>query len=437
MNFFTAFFNEKSPPVLKKLYGGRWRMTRTLLLADGTEMAEATFPPRGTRFAYECSDDEKALVLAAGINPDDFHLIDMGTGGDRKEIEIISVWETLTGTLVDADKPKVDYDLNGLKRITHTLIGLPDIDMSTYDFVVGVSEHATGGPVLAQFKDDTDDAATKITAVYLQPGVVSKSRRAGEIAGTTANTWQVFHSDPEPLMITALGTIVVTADDDSNVQGYPTRSVTALSGGVTGVKFTYPAPVEVTTPGIITLATIEITAGGLTGTDAVIRAVPPRKKTVTATVTISIVSSPPSTVANAYNLENISCSVTNTRATFSYKGSDVYTTTNGTNSTAVAKYGANIGADISTYPGYFLTNTTASGCFSYTAGSQASGLNTNTVAVSSLTANITNTLTGSGSYAATGFPSGYSTTGILQQKARPVLTALDGTTYWELITWTV
>lgn len=335
-------------------------------------------------------------------------------------------------TFESIGEDEIDYELNGLKRRVRNLVARGGV---AFTGTVGATTHPTDtGLILAGLSIRESAATTKVKATYLQPGVVSKSRSAGEITGTIANSWQVFHSDPVALMTTALGSIVVTADNDSNVQGYPTRAVTAMTGTLTGVKFTYPAPIEVTTPGTITLQTVAITAGGLSGTDAVIRAVPPRKKTVTATVTIQIVSSPPATVANAYNLENISCSVTNTRASYSYKGSDIYTTTGGTNSMSVPKYGASIGADVSTYPGYYISgSTTATGSFTYTAGSEASGLNTNLVVVTPLTATITNTLTGSGSTTATG----YETTGILEQKARPVLTALNGTTYWELITWTV
>ena len=251
MNFFTAFSQEKNPPVLKKLYGGRWRMTRTLLLSDGTEMAEDTFPPRGTRFAYECSDNEKALVLDAGINPDDFHLIDMGTGGGREEIEIISVWETLTDTLVDADKPKIDYDLNGLKRVTHTLIGLPDIDMSTYDFVVGDSEHATGGPVLAQFKDETDDSATKITAVYIMPGVTSTSSRLsnnGALEVRSINSWKMVPATP-------IGFVLV-GTTEQNSSGFPSLEYNFAKG--VGVISTTS---ETKFGGVLTLSTrVELTS---------------------------------------------------------------------------------------------------------------------------------------------------------------------------------
>jgi hypothetical protein len=426
MNFFTAFSNEKSPPVLKKLYGGRWRMTRTLLLSDGTEMAEDTFPPRGTQFAYECSSEEKELVLAAGINPDDFHLIDMGTGGDREEIEIISVWETLTGTLVDADKPKVDYDLNGLKRITHTLIGLPDIDMSTYDFVVGESEYATSGPVLAQFKDETDDAATKITAVYIQPGVISKGKGGGpaSLPNTIKHSWTTWMLDATSEAVGAGNTIpgLVTDIDDENVEGFVAKRFTslALANGTTPVGAslkTYYDNLDITINGTVRI-------GVYANTPFLIQ-VPPTTGTKKVAVTVHLVAEPDAPAPVAYNMDGVSVSVLAKTTTHNFLGSE----TVGGMTTNV--YTDRITVDHTTLRGYVIDSSDNNGSnftYSYASAMDADG---DSIVGEAYNSSIIRSITLSGTSTALG------ATGIYRRTVDPVITSAAGVTYFRVAEWAI
>jgi hypothetical protein len=161
--------------------------------------------------------------------------------------------------------------------------------------------------------------------------------------------------------------------------------------------------------------------------------VPRKRKTIAATVTVEILTTPTNTASVAYDLGEISCSVTSTNVSLTEgPGSTVTIGTNAVVSDTgfVKNFGAS--ARISTYPGCYLTSSRSSGEVSYTTSSQpvASG---NTITRNESTSSRETECIGTGSTSLTG----YSETGVVQRKSRPVLTALNGTTYYEVITWEV
>lgn len=329
------------------------------------------------------------------------------------------LWTSRGITVVSASLPdETDVMLNG--AVTITTKRKIDAAPTGTGVSLGVSVAPADGYTLYT---DRFVVATNASSVQV-------TTSEGPIAGTKLITTVSVGT-----AVTPTGVLIESSDITENgYTRYIRKAISAISGTITGTKTTYADTVEVMTPGTVALTTVAIAAGGLTGTDAVIAHTPPRTKTVAATVTVSVETTPPTTAALAYNLENISCSVTNTRASYAYVGSDVYENLSGSSRLAMPKYRASIGASIASFPGcYITTATSVSGSFTYTAGSEAGGLGTSAIVITALTATVVNTLTGTGATSG----SGYATTGVLQRKIRPLLTALDGTVYWEVVTWTV
>lgn len=167
-------------PLIERLYGHRYRVIRRLSAAQGLKVDSELFD------AYNRADigDVTHLPDLENLSLINAGLVDADrTAADTRLFQLI--FETLTDTLVDAEKPEVDYDLNGLRRTTHKLIGKASIDLGDYDFVVGESLYAPDGEsLLMQWTDaDSDDAATRVTAVYIQPGIIDAEVKFNEDDG--------------------------------------------------------------------------------------------------------------------------------------------------------------------------------------------------------------------------------------------------------------
>ena len=89
-------------------------------------------------------------------------------------------------------------------------------------------------------------------------------------------------------------------------------------------------------------------------------------------------------------------------------------------------------ARIQTYPGCFLTNSSSTGTISYISSSTPRAAGSGIV-TDNFSSDRQTKCVGTGSTSATG----YNTTGIIKRNSRPIITALDGTTFFEVITWSV
>jgi len=259
-------------------------------------------------------------------------------------------------------------------------------------------------------------------------GQISVSTRPAEssLAGCTYVTVRSLGNPVTP-------TGVLVSESETESDGYITYEKTAIQGTITGVKQTYKDVVDVEVPGTVQCTTVSVSSGGVSGTLAVPLVTPRRNKKVSATVTVEITTSPPNTASLAYDLGQISCSVTTTNVSLSKgPGSTVTVGTNAVVSDTgyVQNFGAS--ANIGVYPGCYLTSGSSTGTVSYITSSQpvASG---NTIYRSEASSSRNTSCKGTGSSSATG----YSTTGVVSRKSRPILTALNGTTYYEVVTWSV
>jgi hypothetical protein len=271
---------------------------------------------------------------------------------------------------------------------------------------------------------------------------VSKRPASPSLAGATEVTVVSYGTAVTP-------TGVLIAESETEEDGYVQYTKTALQGTITGVKHTYKDVVDVEVPGTVTLEEVstaisDVDTVNLSGTIAIPKVIPPRRKKIAATVTVEITTNPPSTASLAYDLGEISCSVT------SY--SESYNSRHGP--TKRSKVGIFIStyvdwqrsyspsARLQVYEGCYIEGaSSASGSVSYQSGKThildpdededgyGDGLDTT---INSQAISLTKCVA-SGSTAATG----YAETGVLKRSSRPILTALDGTTYYEVITWSI
>jgi len=242
----------------------------------------------------------------------------------------------------------------------------------------------------------------------VEPGEIQTSTRPGRIDGTTEVT------------IVSTGTAVVPTGElifssETEKQGYSTFTRTAIQGTITGTKQTYKDVVAVDVPGEVKCTTESGTTGA-GGTVAIVQVTPRRSKRVSATVTIEVTTTSPGSITPAYNLGDISCSVTTKRESFNISEGSLQT-----------NQSYSLSANTQTYPGCFLTESSSNGEVEYSSTVRSEGPQPDAKS------KVTTSCVGFGSTSS----SGWTETGIFKRKSRPLLTDLNGTTYYEVITWSV
>jgi hypothetical protein len=274
---------------------------------------------------------------------------------------------------------------------------------------------------------DVDGIPTRRFTFAKGDGQISVDSRPApaQLAGCTYVTVRSLGTPVTP-------TGVLVAESETESDGYITYEKTALQGTIIGTKQTYKDVVEVTDAGIVNCTQVSKAAGGISGTIAVTQVTPPRTKTLAATVTVEVTTSPPNTIALAYDLGEISCSVTSISMSENFRGTDVFTTESGNSRFSGQRKTADMSARISTYPNCYLSSSTGGGTFSYTSSYENTSTSPNTLVTAAQTSTTKTFTDGTGSTAAT-----YATTGVVRRDSRPILTSLDGTIYFEVVTWTV
>ena len=255
---------------------------------------------------------------------------------------------------------------------------------------------------------------------------VNKRPASPSLAGVTEVTVVSYGTEVTP-------TGVLIAESETEEDGYVRYTKTALQGDIVGVKQTYKDVVDVEVPGEVECTTIAVSSGGVSGTIAVPKVTPRRSKKVVATVEVEITTTPPDTASVAFDLGEISCSVTSTNVSLTRgPGSTVSvgTTSVVSDTGYVQNFGAS--ANISVFPGCYLIDSSSDGVVSYVTSSQpvASG---NIISRDEARSSRSTKCAGTGEMAKTG----YVETGIIRRNSRPILTTLGGVTYYEVITWSV
>jgi hypothetical protein len=258
-------------------------------------------------------------------------------------------------------------------------------------------------------------------------GQITTSTRPGRITRTTEVTAISYG-----IKVTPSG--VPIFESETQEDGYVKFTVTCIQGTIVEQKTTYKDVVQVDVPGEVDCTNVSVSSGAASGDIAVPKVTPRKRKSVGATVTIEVTNDPPDTASVAYDLGEISCSVTSTNVSLTRGPGTTATTMSGNNTMSLTGFTQNFGASarIQTYPGCFLTSASSSGSIDYTTAEtpKASG---NTLVMEIDTSSRNTTCAGTGATSKVG----YVETGIIKRNSRPIVTALNGTTYYEVITWSV
>ena len=222
-------------PEVEKLQNGRYRLEFRCTGFSKTDWYANYSEGRIFADFGSLMDAEMVIDGVGGSNaiPDSVYP-DMRLRENRLEytpsgtLVVYFAYETLTDTFVQVKDDNVDYELNGLRRVTRPLIAKAG---TSYAKVVGtdtISHSVAGGATvtltLGAFSIDNDDAATTITETWLEAGTLSKSND--------------YVGSQEAIVIQAIGEVPATPSgyslaktDVSDFEGYSTNSYTFLKDG--------------------------------------------------------------------------------------------------------------------------------------------------------------------------------------------------------------
>lgn len=183
-------------PEVTILQNGRRRVTRRFELGKNNNIDDVIFRAYGDADPGEitsCTTGYANLKLVAqAVQPQQ----------GKKASVLVQVFETLTSTWAKETDDVVDYELNGLKRSTQTLVALPGTDYETY--VVGTSTLA-GPPVqyLAAKNAVETDGLTRLSLVYLEGGLVDATKTFDVDEGVLYVTFRSFAVKAVPTCLKA------------------------------------------------------------------------------------------------------------------------------------------------------------------------------------------------------------------------------------------
>ena len=502
-------------PEVTQLFGGRYAITVRCVAKNDTEAwynqnKDQIFADFGTLYNAHMAVD--GIDARTGETYSDMVLTSVGSSYTQTGDYVITFeYETLTNAFVQETADKVDVELNGLRRVTRSLIAK---DGTTYGKTVGtttISHSAIGYSAatltLAQAvsgqKGANKSSFVRITEIWLESGVITRSINEGSGGTGTGKirteTVEAFNQTPtstisgvetsistssvegiqtirktfvtssgeirrtdRPGPSSIPGTTFVTIDsvgaaitpsgtliDSSETQesGYVRFSRTALQGTIIKTTQTYKDVVFVDVPGEVSCQKInadfdEISdpienSGIPVGNTVIIETVPPKKQQVAADVVVNIQSTIPDTTEIAFDISGLSCSVLRNNSSNSGKVGRAVTLvdSSGNTSTQVGKANTfSSNSNISEFPGHFVVSG-GEKADAFLGGSQSSQPYVNGGVFEFQKAQ-SGSLTRAFAFGSneTDKSSLYKTNGIVSRSVRPVLTAQDGTVFYEVTT---
>ena len=402
-------------PAVEQLQNGRYELTVNCTTMNSREdwysaNKARVFPDFGSLESAEMSID--GLAPRTGEAYTDMRLVAVQSSTQQGQYIVTLVYQTLGDSFVQVKDDTVTYTENGLRRVTRESIAKAGTDfqktVGTTSINSQIDTETAVQCFLSSYEIDDTDSYREVTEIYVEPGEIQTSTRPGRIDGTTEVT------------IVSTGTAVAPSgqpifSSQTEKEGYSTFTRTAIQGTITGTKQTYKDVVAVDVPGEVKCTTESGTTGA-GGTVAIVQVTPRRSKRVSATVTIEVTTTSPGAITPAYNLGDISCSVTTKRESFNISEGSLET-----------NQSYSLSANTQTYPGCFLTESSSNGEVEYSSTVRSEGPQPDALS------KVTTSCVGFGSASS----SGWTETGILKRKSRPLLTDLNGTTYYEVITWSV
>jgi len=150
----------------------------------------------------------------------------------REEVYLVEfTYETLTDSFVKEQEDKVDFDLNGLKRLTRTIIAK---DTVAYSSVVGTTTLGSAPTLtLAQSVEDqlepSEDGFKRIQEVWLESGTLSET--LDNVGSQKAKVIETIGADPA----TPSG-YSLASKQESNLEGFQTNRFTFLKPSILSLK---------------------------------------------------------------------------------------------------------------------------------------------------------------------------------------------------------
>jgi len=255
-------------PSVEKLWNGRYRLEFFCKIQNPNEgwysdsidkwlpsfgaLQDADFAGEGwsTRDGEAYPDMRLVECEAKYIAPSETHLVTL-------------TYETLTASWVAEKDEDIDYELNGLQRVSRTFVALPG---TSYTKVVGTDTITVGGDTLTlgAFKIEETDATWSLTETWLESGILNVQRRS-ESEGVYRVT-TTFLGEGAPV----IGPIIAKVED--NYEGLKTTTVVSMQdAGGSSLVSGESQPVashsnlsEFSYPGVVTISSETLT--GLNGT---------------------------------------------------------------------------------------------------------------------------------------------------------------------------
>jgi len=414
-------------PSVEQLQNGRYRMTfnmtplnprndwynanKSRIFADfGTlesaEMSVDGIPPR-TGEAY---DDMRLVAVEAGN----------GSRVEGGDYIVQFVYETLGDTFVQVKDDTIDYELNGLRRVTRESIAEAGTDfqktVGTTSISSQIDDETAVTCILASYQVDDTDSYRKVTETYIEAGTISEQISNGPsgMPNTVVKTVTSFIVEPASSGITL-------SKSTNNTNGYEqyeykflekadgTSPVDTSENPVTLVS--YEKNIQVRAAGVVSASTVSVTGG----TIAVLSVVPPSIKNIKADVTVKLTTD--SAVANpvAYNLSDTSCSVATTNTATTPVGVEQG------ESLTVSVFNSRTNSKTQSFPNHYKTGSNANA--SYSTAAQIIRDDDNIIGEAlNQTVDMDIVLTGS--------TSAPDTTGVYQEDVDPVFFDANGTQYF-------
>jgi hypothetical protein len=414
----NAFVQETADKVDVELNGLR-RVTRALIAKDGTGYGKTVGTTTLSHSAIGYSTATLTLAQATsgqkGANESSF-------------VRITEIW--LESGVLNRNITEGNGGTGTGKIRTETVEAFNQTPTSTIS-----------GVEISVSTSNVDGIQTIRKTFVTSSGEIRRTDRPGpaSIPGTTFVT-----IDSVGAAITPSGTLIDSSETQEN--GYVRFSRTALQGTIIKTTQTYKDVVFVDVPGEVSCTSIDEDFAEIAdlidrqkpeGKTVVIETVPPKKQQIAADVVVNIQSTIPDTTELAFDISGLSCSVlrNNTGSSGRVGRAVTLVSSSGNTSTQVgSSHSFSANSNISEFPGHFVVagGETASGKLTGSSSSQPylaggtfqfqkakSGTATRAFAFGNDQTDKT-TL--------------YKTDGIIKRSVRPVLTAQDGTVFYEVTT---
>lgn len=352
---------------------------------------------------------------------------------------LTKTYETLTNSFVEITDPTVEVEENGLRKITKVYRA---VSGTTSSNTVGTTALPTTGEILANSQLEDNTAFAELTETYLETGIISEVIE--QAPSEFANSVQITRVSRGAVASVPDGVLVDSKDE--NYSGYTTftritiKSLGSDPNDLTGTTSEYTDIVEVETIGTVTLTTVSVSDG----TMAIPKHVPPRIKQISANVKEEIVTTLPNADPSeiAFNLQDASVSVTSTRSTVRNQSGNTVSSKSGIFTFSRTGFNKSVSnsARIQSYDGcYYINNdpsggSTVTGNVDYDSFSAPYLDSNGNLQDQTGSASETTKCIASGADAE---PTTYKEYGLIKRNATHILTALNGTKYYQLVSYTI